>query len=158
MGLQVSVDLLKQALPQFVPLEKMAEVQNRGLIGQGIRQPQPGEPPHRFGLVEQVLHPGVTEIVEQLHAVNPQHHQQWVRPAALSGLGVNRADALLQPFPGNQPVHPLQKYFPAGLALLTLIVQVGERWLVHFISPLAPIGSASPTMPHHPQLVQRIPK
>ncbi len=100
--LQMGVDLLKQSLPQFVPLKKVTEVQNRGLVGQGVRQPQPSEPPDRFGLVEQILHAWIAEVVEQLHAVNPQHHRQWVRPTALSGLGVDRPDALLQPFPGNQ--------------------------------------------------------
>ena len=34
------------------------------------------------------LHARVAEIVEELHAVNPQHHRQRVGPSALASLGV----------------------------------------------------------------------
>ena len=53
--LQVGVDFLKQTLPQNVLLQKMVEVEDRGLVGKGPRQLQTHEPPYRFGLVEQSL-------------------------------------------------------------------------------------------------------
>ena len=57
LGLQVGVDLLQQALSQAVPFQKMAEIENGGLVGQGPGQFQTNEPAHRFGLVEQSLPP-----------------------------------------------------------------------------------------------------
>ena len=65
------VALLEQPLPRTVPLQQVAEVQNRRLVGQRTRKAQPRKPPHRLHLLEQILHPGVTQVVEQLHAVNP---------------------------------------------------------------------------------------
>ena len=53
----MGVDLLQQALSQAVPFQKMAEIENGGLVGQGPGQFQTNEPAHRFGLVEQSLPP-----------------------------------------------------------------------------------------------------
>ena len=66
----MGVDLLQQSLAQLVPLQEMAEVQDGGLVRQGFRQVQAHETPDRFGLVEQILHAGVAEVVAELHAVN----------------------------------------------------------------------------------------
>jgi hypothetical protein len=38
---------------------------------------------------------------------------------------------LLQRFPGNQAIHPLPKHLTAGLALLALVLDIGEGDLVH---------------------------
>ena len=66
--------------------------------------------------------------------MNPQHDGKRVGMASSSSLGVEGADAVLQQLPGNQAVHPFQEQFPAGLALLALIFQVGEGGLVHLPS------------------------
>ena len=73
------------------------------LVGQRLRQPQPHETPHRLHLVEKVLHPRVAQVVEQLHAVNTQHHRQRVRAPTAPRLRIERLDPSLQPLPGNQP-------------------------------------------------------
>ena len=49
----MGVDLPQQALSQAVPFQKMAEIENGGLVGQGPGQFQTNESAHRFGLVEQ---------------------------------------------------------------------------------------------------------
>ena len=75
---------------------------------------------------------------------------------AFAGLGVEGTDAFLQPLPGNQAVHPLQEQLPAGLPLLALEFQGGERWLVHPILPPTCMGLPGLTMPHRRGLVQSI--
>jgi len=73
--------------------DQVVEVEGGGLVGQGAGQLQPHEPPHRVGLVEQVLHCGVAEVVEDLDAVDSQHHRQRIGMAAPSGLGIEELDA-----------------------------------------------------------------
>ena len=102
------IDLLEQTLAQAVLLQQMPEVQDGGLVGQRLRQPQPHETPHRLHLVEKVLHPRVAQVVEQLHAVNTQHHRQRVRAPTAPRLRIERLDPSLQPLPGNQLVHLLE--------------------------------------------------
>ena len=111
----------------------MAEVQDRRLVRQRARQPQTCEPPHRLDLVQHVLHTRVTQVVEQLHAVYPQHRRQLIGPAAPARLGIVRPDALFQLFPWDQTIHALQEYLPASLALLAVVFQVRKCWLVHRI-------------------------
>ena len=140
LGFQVGVDFLQQALSQVVPLQQVAEVEDGGLVGQGTRELQPHEPPYRVGLVEQVLHAGVAEVVEELDAVDSQHDGQRVGPLAVSSFGIVGADAVLQDLPGNQPVHSLQEQFAAGLALLALVFQIGKSRLAP--SPVHPVRNA----------------
>ena len=99
---QVRVDLLEQRLAHTVLLQQVAEVQDRRLVGQRPRQPQAHETPDRLHLVQQVLHPGVAQVVEQLHAVHPKHHRERVRPATATGLRIERLDARLQPLPRDK--------------------------------------------------------
>ena len=77
--------------------------------------------------------------------------------ASPSGLGVEGTDTVLQQLPRNQAVHPLQEQFPAGLAFLTLVFQVGKGGLVHTISSPVSVRLFSNTMLHRQGLVQRIP-
>ena len=53
-------------------------------------------------LVEHVFHRRITEVVKQLHAMNSQHHRQWIRTAAAPCFGIVPADLLLKlPFVGD---------------------------------------------------------
>ena len=119
----MGVDFLQKARSQVVPFQEVAEVQDGGLVGQGAGQLQSHEPPDRAGLVEQILHAGVAEVVEELDAVGPEHDRQRVGMTSPVGLGVAGADAVLQVLPGNQGVHALKKELAARLALLSLAVQ-----------------------------------
>ncbi len=134
LGLQVGVDLRQETLPQSVFLQEMTEIQDGGLVGQGTRELQPCEPPHRVRLVDQVLHAWVAQIVEELDTVDSQHDGQRVGMSSLSCVGVEGADALLEQLPGNQVVHPLKEQLPASLALLALVFQVGKGRLLHLPS------------------------
>ena len=115
----------------------MTEVEYGGLVRQRLRQAQAHEPPDRIGLVEQILHTRVAEIVEELDTVNPQHNCQRVGSASLACLGVVGADSLLQRPPGDETFHPLQEQLPAGPALLALILQISKSGLVHLHYPRA---------------------
>ena len=147
----------RRPCPRLCLLQEMTEVEDGGLVGQGARELQSREPPHRRGLVEQILHAWVAEIVEDLDAVDSQHDGQRIGMASPSRLGVEGTEAVLQQLPGNQAVHTLQEKFPAGLALLALVFQVGKGWLVHTTSFPVSIRLFSLTMPHRRELVQSIP-
>ena len=138
----------------------MAEVQDRRLVRERARQPQPYEPSHRLDLVEHVLHTRITKVVEHLHAVNPQHHRQLIGSPAPACPGIERADAFYELFPRDQTVHALKEYLPPGLALLALVFQVGKCWLGSIVS--SPQTSLlcvwHITMPQHTRLVQSIPR
>ena len=128
---QVRIDLLEQTLAQAVLLQQMPEVQDGGLVGQRLRQPQPHETPHRLHLVEKVLHPRVAQVVEQLHAVNTQHHRQRVRAPTAPRLRIERLDPSLQPLPGNQLVHLLKEQLTPRPALLQVVLQFRKACLCH---------------------------
>ena len=106
---QVRVDRTKQFPAQVMPLQQMPEVQDRRLVRQRTRQPQPDEPAHRLHFVQQVLHAGIAQVVEQLHAVHPQHHPQRIRPPAAACLRIERRNLRLQAAPRDQTVHLLQE-------------------------------------------------
>ena len=129
----MTVNLLEQTLAQLMLFQQMAKVEDGGLVGHRFRQPQAREPAYRLGLVQQVLHAGVAEVVEELDAVDPQHYRQRVGPASVSGLGVAGPDTVFQTLPGNQPIHPFQEDLAAGSAFLALIFQIGKAGLVHLL-------------------------
>ena len=53
--LQVGVDFLQEPLARMASFQQVAEVEDGGLVRQRSREFQSREPPHRIGLVEQVL-------------------------------------------------------------------------------------------------------
>ena len=118
-----------------------------------------GTPRHRDGVHgDRITHAGVAEIAEELDAVDSQHYGQQVGLSPPAPLGVKGTAAGLQQLPRNQTVHPLQEHLPADLALLALVFQVGNGWLVHTASSTVSIRLFRLTMPHRHGLVQRIPK
>ncbi len=145
----MGVDLRQDTLPQLVFLQEMTEIQDGGLVGQGTREFQPCEPPHRVRLIEQILHARVAQVVEELDAVDSQHDVQRVRMSPPSGLEVEGADAVLQQLPGGleRPFAPGTD--PAGLALLALVFQVGKGRLVHQSHPRS-ASSSSAQLCHTP--------
>ena len=69
---QVVGNLRQQRLAQLVPFQQVPEMEDRRLIGPRPPRRQPHEPLHRHAVVERVFHRRIAEVVEQLHAVNPQ--------------------------------------------------------------------------------------
>ena len=92
--------LMRERLAQSVlPIADVSSIsynslQDRRLVRQRARQPQTYEPSHRLDLVEHVLHARVTEVVEQLHAVYPQHRRQLIGSSTSASLRIERSDAL----------------------------------------------------------------
>lgn len=117
----------------LVTVEKVASGHNVVDVGcRGIDAvDQAGELAHGFNLIQCVFHGRITEVIEQLHAVDSQHGRQRIRWSARLALGVISGYLLLQLLPGNQLVHPLQKDLAAGLALLGLVLGFGEGDLIH---------------------------
>ena len=153
------LDFRKQSLAQLMPLQQVAKVENGGLIGERLRQPQSGKAPHRLCLVQQVLHGRVAEAAAQLHDVHPQHNRQRIGSPATFPAELVRPDPLLQTLPGHQSLQPLQKFLPARLALPLTVFQVGECGLIHatFLLARSLLGSTQVSNIAHP-FVQRLPK
>lgn len=86
---------------------------------------------HGFDLIESIFHGRIAQVVEQLHAVDTKHGRQRIRRPSALALGLITGYLLLQQLPGDQLVHPLQKYFAAGLSLLILVFGFGESDLIH---------------------------
>ena len=119
-------DLGQQHRAQGMLLQQVPKIEDRRLIGPRVLRREAHEALHRRAVVERVLHRRVAEVIEQLHAMNSQHHGQGIGwPPALAG-GVHRAEARFQPPPRNQAVHLLQKLRPSRLALLPLVLHIGE--------------------------------
>ena len=96
---QMALDLLEQTLSQIVPLQQVAKVEYRALVGNVLQQPQPGKAPHRLRVVQQVLHGRITQVVAQLHDMHPQHHRQRVGTPASFPTEVMGPTPLLQALP-----------------------------------------------------------
>ncbi len=122
------VDGSEQPLAQIMLLQQVPEVQDRRLIRQRIRQSQSHKPTHGLRLVEQILHPRITQVIEQLHAMNPQHHAQRVRLPTAADLRIERLDPTFQSFPGDQLLHSLQKELPPCATLLPIVFQPAPTW------------------------------
>ncbi len=125
------IDLLEQLRARTVLLQQLAEVQDRRLVGQRTRQPQPHEPPHRPHLVEQVLHAQVAQLVDQLHAMHAQHHPKRIRTATATRLRIERLDPTFQTVPRDQPVHLLENPFAPRPTLLQVVLQLRKARLSH---------------------------
>ena len=128
--LQVLVHLFEQHLAKAVALHEMTKLEDGGFVRQTIHL-QTSEAPHGFDLVKRIFHRRITEVVKELHAVNPQHGRQRVRWPAVLALGVVMSHLLLHLVPRNQLVHPFQKDLAACLALLVLVLGFGEGYLAH---------------------------
>src|SRR5690554_5268642 len=128
--LQVLVHLFEQHLAKTMALQEMTKLENGGFVRQAV-QLQAGELAHGFDLIQCVFHGRITEVIEQLHAVDSQHGRQRIRWPASLALWVRSGYLLFKLLPGNQLVHPFQKDLAAGLALLGLVLGFGEGYLIH---------------------------
>ena len=72
-------------------------------------------------------------IVTRLSKIGPRN---WIPYSRTSHRKVRNSvrSGLPQQLPGNQAVHPFQEEFPAGLAFLALVLQIGKSRLVHLPS------------------------
>ena len=92
--------------------------------------------------MEGILHGGIAQVVEELHAVHTQHDRKIIgRPALLAWWVIMRGDLIFQAVPGNERLHAFQEQLTPGLAFLFLgslflVWHVGKGHLSHESSPL----------------------
>ncbi|AKH68079.1 hypothetical protein IMCC21906_00386 [Spongiibacter sp. IMCC21906] len=152
---ELCADGIEDHFAQLVALKEMAEAENGALVWQAIRQAEPGKAAHRLDLIQGIFHRRITEVVEQLQAVDPKHYCQRVRRIPVLTLGIVLAEFLLQLRPGNQAIHFLEEQLPPRLALLVLVFGFGESQLAHAIFRLkGAIAKLSQIL----GVVQRFPK
>ena len=87
----IADDFVEQRLAQLVPLQPMAEVQDRRLLRhRRHRQIDPGKAAQRLAVVQRILHRPVGQPVPLLQKVDPQHPLQTDRRPAALALRVER--------------------------------------------------------------------
>ena len=85
--LSVLVHFFEQHFAKDVLLQQDGETEDRSLVRQPI-QSLTSELTHGFDLVQSFFHRRVTEVIERLHEVNPQHHTQRVRRSTSLAFGI----------------------------------------------------------------------
>ena len=107
---------------------------NRGINNQQLKASRDAScAGHSYIWLLNILHTRVTQVVEQLHAVYPQHRRQRIGCSASACLRIERSNAFFKLFPRDQTIHALEEYPSAGLALLTVVFQVPKCRLLYRI-------------------------
>ena len=117
---EVSLDGLKDFLPQLVLLQQVAKGQDCGLIRDPVTdQLDAGKAAHGGHLDQGLFHGRVTQRVPLLQEMDAQHGGQRIRrPAALlAGFGVVGLNQVDQHLPGHHRLHLREKLLPLGLLL-----------------------------------------
>ena len=137
---EVSLDGLKDLLPQLVFLQQVAEGQDRGLIWDPVTdQLDAGKTPHGGDLDQGLFHRRVAERVPVLQKMDPQHGGQRIgRPASFfARLGVVGLDQVDQRLPGHHHLHLREKLLPFGLLLRRrqLVIREAKLLAAHCLIP-----------------------
>lgn len=116
----MSLDGLKDLLPQAALLEQVAEGQDRGLVRDPVAdQIDAGKTPHGGYLNQGLFHGRIAEGVPLLQEMDTQHCGQRVgRSAAiLARFGIVGLDQVDQRLPRDYNLHLREKLLPFGLLL-----------------------------------------
>ena len=137
---EVSLDGLKDLLPQLVFLQQVAEGQDCCLIGDPFTdQLDTGKAAHGGHLDQSLFHRRVAQRVPVLQEMDPQHRGQRIgRPASfLARFGVVGLDQVDQRLPGHHHLHLREKLLPFGLLLRRrqLVVREAKLLAAHHPSP-----------------------
>ena len=111
----MSLHRLKDLIPEIVPLQQVAESEDRGFVRDPLAdQVNTCKPTHRRHLDQRILHRRVAEVVPLLHQVNPQHGFKGIRRSTSFGasLGVTGLDQGDQRPPRHNSLHLSQKSLP----------------------------------------------
>ena len=135
-GLEVSLHCLKDLLPEIVPLQQVAESEDRGFIRDPLADlVDAGKPTHRRHLDQRILHRWIAEVVPLLQEMDAQHGFKGIRRTASFGasLGVTGLDQGNQRLPGHNSLHLSQKSLPLGAlpGRALLIVTESELLAAH---------------------------
>jgi len=128
---EVGVDAAKDLRGDVVFFQQVPEVQDRRLIGRGLRHRQARKPAHGHVFDQRLFHRRIAQREPVLHQVHPQHLLQRVRVPAVARDRVEGFDQIQQRLPGNDPFHLGEEHLPAGLFLLARVFRVPETHLVH---------------------------
>ena len=131
-------DSREDCLRQVVPLEQMAEVEDRRLVGDRVAaELQAAERAHRMDVVERFLRARIGQPVPLLQAVDAQHDGKRKRPPAAlwTALGIMRLDHGLERRPRHHRRHLGQEHLTLRALLLRRKVQRRKAQLVHGVHP-----------------------
>ena len=151
--LQITVDDCEDGRRQFMLLQQVPEVHDRGVFRDRRTQCQTRELTHGRDFAERLLHGRITQGKPILQQVNAQHGFQWVRFSTATCLGVERFDQPQQPCPGHDLIHLGKEALAAGLLALAGVLEVRKAHLVH-----GRLGSGGQAIFACPGLIRRIPK
>jgi len=126
---QVRVDVREDRPGQPVPLRQVAEVQDRGLVGDAAAPGfDPGKAADRRAVVERLLGHRVARRMPVLQETDPQHRlQRQRRPPALgAGLRILRLDQSHKTTPRRHPIHLRQEQLTPRGFLLPRVAKAGK--------------------------------
>ena len=126
---QVTVHLGEQLFGQLMPLQQVAEVEDRRLVGNTvITQFDAREAAHGVAVIQHFFGHRVAESVPLLQEVDPQHRLQWHRrsPTLRSHLRIMRRDQRQQPRPRHHRVHLGKEFLPPRLLFLHRMSEAGK--------------------------------
>jgi hypothetical protein len=126
---QMRIHRGEERLRQTMPLQQVAEVEDRGLVGDAVvARLDPREMPHRLAIVEALLGHRIAQRIPVLQEIHPQHRFQRHRraPALRPGLRVMRFDQREQPGPRHHRVHLGQERLPPRHLLLHRVAQARQ--------------------------------
>jgi len=133
LAFQIQVHRIQDLAIQLMLLKKMAEVENRGLVGRGAAaQIDSGKAPQHGRFVERILGAGIGEVEPVLQKIDAQHDRQAYRLTAFARLRIVRPNQCLQFRPRNDGFHRVQELFTAALAGILLKTRLaGKCYLAH---------------------------
>ena len=150
-------DSREDCLRKVVPLEQMAEVEDRRLVRDRVAAEfQAGERAHRMNVVERFLRTRIGQSIPLLQAVDAQHDGKRKRePASLwTALGIMRLDHGLELRPRHDCRHLRKERLTLSALLLGRVIQRREAQLVHRLYPRESMASVC----HVRRVDQRFPK
>ena len=122
----------EDGLRQVVGFEKMAEVEDCRLVGNGIAAKlEPRERTHRLDVVERLLGARIAELIPLLEKIDPQHHGQRIGTTTVACLGIVWLDQANKRAPWHDRFHLRQKPLAFGLLLLITVIKCGKAQLAH---------------------------
>jgi len=128
----------KQPVAEVVALQQVAELADGGLVRRRLpAQVDADEPAHRPGIVQRLFHRRVRKAEPVLQKMDAQHAlNTHRRTASAIALWIKRLDHRRQLRPGYDPVHLLEKLFPAGRLAVLLETFFGKGMLAHRVAPV----------------------
>jgi len=133
---QIAIHRFKDSGSPPMRLQQMPKIQNRRLIRHPpFSQAQSRKAAHRENLIQGLFHGRLAQSLPLLNKVNSDRDTRFIRPSAISCLGINRFNQSLNLFPGHHPTQLGEKELPPRPLALDPVFRIGKTYLDHSVCP-----------------------